>query len=387
MRIPSKIAALCGIAILATTWTSAASAAETIKLGVIMPVSGGAAFVGNAVVDGIKLAVDEINAAGGIGGKKLEYVVRDSQAKPDVSVAAAKELITSEKVDVLVGPATSGAALAVSEVAKAEKIVNLSPTANASSLTDEKLHKYIFQFASTSDADAPRMIAVLQKLGAKKLCFAGYDYAGWLDVYKAIKANLPADIEETNHYLVKLGNTDYSTLISQLMADPCDTIMGYIWGGGFIAFAKQAGPFGLFNSKKMLAGGNVGDYSTLSALKETFPEGVWAYAQDLWYYNDIPELAAYHEALAKLQGREDTGMFAICGYVAVKALAAGIEKAGSADADKLAEALEGLTVATPLGELTMDAKKHRFSLPAFYGPITTHEGSDIKRMNPVELIS
>lgn len=363
----------------------AVKAADPIKLGVIMPISGQVASLGNSLSDGIKLAVQEINEAGGVNGSMLEIVLRDSQAKPDIASAVAKELITKEGVKVIIGPLLSGTGLAVSEVAKQEKIVNFAPSSKTEALTAEKLHKYIFQLAATTDVDAQRFSALLKKIGAKKVCLVGFDYAYTTDLHRGIQANLDG-FEITKEYLVKLGTTDYNTLISELLADPCDTIMGSIFGGGFVAFAKQGAPFGLFKNKQLVWGAQIGNYETLAALKGDFPEGLWTQAADLWYYDGSEAHKNYQTALAKLQGRKETDMWPITGYSAVKFIAAAIAKAGSTDPDKIAEALEGLSIEGPLGTLTMDAKTHRVSAPEFYGQVATVPGSDIKQLTKIEVV-
>jgi branched-chain amino acid transport system substrate-binding protein len=91
---------------------AAARAEDTIKIGVILPISGGAAYVGQGIGDGVRLAVEQINAAGGIKGRKLEILLRDEMLRPDASVAAAKELITKDGVKFIIGPATSATSLA-----------------------------------------------------------------------------------------------------------------------------------------------------------------------------------------------------------------------------------------------------------------------------------
>jgi ABC-type branched-subunit amino acid transport system substrate-binding protein len=377
-----------GVLAAAAAWSLPGLAAEdTIKFGVMAVYSGAFGYMGGQLNAGIKMAVDEINAAGGINGKKIEIVQRDEQMKPEVAVGAAKEMISSFGVVAMIGPLGSNDALAVSEVAKEAKIPNFSPTAGSDELTGAKLNKFIFQLVSTSDVDARRMVSVFKRIGAKKICFTGYDYAYSTDLFKHIRAILPPDMQESHEYLAKLGTTDFNTLISQLMADPCDTVMNQFFGGGFISLVKQAQPFGLFKSKKFVSGGNNGDYAITSALKESFPEGLWSFSQDLWYYNPTPALQKFHDDLAKVEGKKETGMFGLNGYIAVNFLVAAIRKAGTTDGTAVAAALEGLTIDTPDGPLTIDAKTHRVGLPALYGPIVTVEGSpDSKRMSPIELM-
>jgi branched-chain amino acid transport system substrate-binding protein len=372
----------CSATLVAPVWAQP----KPIRIGFLNLLSGAAAELGAGMAPGVKLAVDEINAAGGVNGRKIEMVVRDEQLKPDVAVAAARELINAEKVDVLMGPLGSNTALAVSEVAKEAKILNFSPSASADDITGAKGHKYIFQLSSTSESDARRFVPIIKRVGAKKLCLTGYDYAYSTDLFNQLRKQLPAEVQITREYLLKLGTSDFNTLISQLMADPCDTVMNMFYSGGFIALAKQAEPFGLFKAKKFVSGGNNGDYNIAETLKDKFPEGMWSFSNDLWYVDSTPEMKRYHETMAKLTGKKDFHAFGLYGYMSIQFIAEAIRKAGSTEGDALAAAMEGLKVDTPMGQLTMDAKTHRASKPAFFGPIVAVPGSDIKRMSPAELL-
>jgi len=382
-----KIRLLGSAAVISAGMITAATAADPIKLGVIVPTSGGGASVGLPIVDGIKLAVQEIIAAGGINGSMIEIVVRDEQLKPDVATAAAKELITKEGVKAIIGAATSATSLAVSEVAKAEKIIAFTPTAKTEALTDAKLHKYIFQYPSTTDVDGKRKAAIIaDKLGGKSVCFAGLNYAYTHDLFKAVKANLPPSVKVSNEYLFEIGTTDFNTTISKLLADPCDTMIGSVFGGSFISFAKQAAPFGLFKAKKLVWASQMGDYTMAATLKGDFPEGLWSSAVDAWYAEGSPALKTFHESLAKIQGKSATDMWPMAGYMTTQLLAAAIKKAGSTDSDKIVAALEGLTMESPLGPVTVDPKTHRVAAPEFYGPVVTVPGDTVKRMSPATLV-
>lgn len=385
MSLKNTYAGICS-AFAATLLAGAATAQEPIKLGVILPISGGAAYVGQGIGDGVRLAVKEINDAGGVKGRKLEILLRDEQLKPDVSLAAAKELISKDGVKLFIGPATSATGLAVSELAKEEKVVNISPSAKTEAITGEKLHDYIFQLAPTTDIDGVRSVEILKKMGAKSICFTGFDYAYTKDWFKSIRANMGSDFTEAGEFLVPINATDYSATVTQLIANSCDTVIGTMYGGGFISFVKQATPFGLFQSKKLLWGSNTGDYAVAKALGADFPEGMWASSADIWYYEGSDEHKKYQEGLAALQGRKETDMWPITGYNAVKFLAAAIEKAGTDEPKAVRDALEGLTISSPLGELTIDPKTHRAGSPEFYGQVATVPGETVKRLTNVQLV-
>ncbi len=381
-RSPSLLTKLVAGAFVAAIGASSAGAAETIKLGVLMPTSGGGAAYGIPAINGVKLAIEEINAAGGVLGKKLEFVVRDTKLKPATGVAAARELITKDGVVALIGAVSSGVSLAVSQVAKQEKIVLIAPISKSIKLTREKKNKYTFQSSFNTEASGRVMAGIVEKRGIKKLCVTGFDYAYSYDLFDAVKRNLKSAKVSATYY-VKLGTKDYNGLISKLMSSDCDGVAGAIWGGGFIAFAKQAKPFGLFKKKKFIWGAEVGSTEMTGKLKGDYPTGMWANAYDLWYYTVSPKHAAFHAKLAKLEGTKETNMWPITTYVAVKFLAAGIAKAGSTNSDKLVAALRGLSIDTPLGKRTIGAKTNRVNTGEFWGEMKpVGPGGEFRMVSP-----
>ena len=363
-----------------------AYAEETIKVGILMPISGGGASYGVPLVEGVKMAVDEINAAGGVDGMKIEYFVRDSQLKPDVAVAAARELITKEGVDVMVGAVSSGATLAISELAKQEKVALLAPAAKAAALTSTKLHPYIFQLAATTDSEGRQMAEALTTIGAKKICVSGFDYAYSYDLFESLEKNLAEGMEIVDTFHVKLGTTDYSAVISQLMGSDCDTVAGAVWGGGFIAYMKQAGPFGIFDTKKLVWAAEVGSSEMAGALKGDYPEGMWAAAYDLWYFEGSDAHKKFQADLAIVEGTNETKMYPVTTYIAIQFIAEAVRKAGSSDPKEIAKALVGLSIDTPLGKRTIDPDNHRTNTGEFWGPMVTVSGTEAKQMSPAEYL-
>ena len=131
-----------------------AHAADNIKIGVPIPLSGPTAVYGVPILKGAELAAQQINAAGGVLGRKIEILSRDSKANADEAVRLSRELIIKDNVDFLAGTLTSAEAPAVSTVAKENKIVFLAPSSKSTILTDEKhIHPYIFRVASNTDVE------------------------------------------------------------------------------------------------------------------------------------------------------------------------------------------------------------------------------------------
>lgn len=362
-----------------------AAAQDTIKIGVLAPLSGGGAYIGEGTLAGVDVAVKELNEAGGVMGRTLEVLSRDTQLKPDVASAVAKELITKEGVGFFVGPISSGTFGAVSELAKQEKVIVTAPVATSEAITSTNLHPYVFQYPSTTDVAGERFAEVLKNIGAAKVCFVGYDYSYTHDITKSIRENI-GEIEVTGEFLLPVNATDYSTMVTQLLANECDTIWGGMFGGGFIAFVKQAQPFGILDNKKLVWGSFLGDPATASAMKGDFPENLWSSSLDLWYYDGGDAHSAYQAAMTEHRGgKEDTSVFSLPAYTLTKMIAAGIEKAQSTDPTEVAKALEGLTLDTPVGPITIDAETHRMNAPEFFGKIVTVDGLEAKRMTEITL--
>ncbi len=145
--------------------TGGGIAADTIKIGYPMPLSGPASVYGVPIVKGAEMAVQEINASGGVLGRKVELLTRDSKASADEAVRLARELIIKDNVDFLSGTLTSAEAPAVSTIAKENKIVFVAPTSKTIQLTSPaNLHPYIFRLASNTDIDGRTGASIIAEL-------------------------------------------------------------------------------------------------------------------------------------------------------------------------------------------------------------------------------
>src|ERR1700676_2482851 len=141
-----------------------AAAEETIKIGFPMPLSGPTAVYGVPITKGAEMAVADINLKGGVLGRKLELLPRDSKANADEAVRLARELIIKNNVDFLSGTLTSAEAPAVSTIAKENKVVFVAPTAKTMKLTaPENLHPYIFRVASNTDIEGKAGARIVAK--------------------------------------------------------------------------------------------------------------------------------------------------------------------------------------------------------------------------------
>src|SRR6201997_3248790 len=284
----------------------AAAAEDTIKIGFPMPLSGPAAVYGVPVTKGAELAVQEINAKGGVLGRKLELIERDSKASADEAVRLARELIIKNNVDFLSGTLTSAEGPAVSTIAKENKIVFIAPTAKTMLLTaPQNLHPYIWRLASNTDIDGRTGASIIaQWKDVKRVATIAPDYAYGRDAVGAfvefIKKARP-DIEIVDQQWPKLGQSDFTPFITAQMSKKPDAVFCDVFGGDFVTLVKQATPLGYFKmiNNRLADGGEVGTTDAALALGKDYPYGIWTDAYDpvIWPENEPPAHKAYIERL------------------------------------------------------------------------------------------
>jgi branched-chain amino acid transport system substrate-binding protein len=344
-----------------------ATAADTIKIGFPMPLSGPAAVYGVPVTKGAELAVADINAKGGVLGRKLELLPRDSKANADEAVRLARELIIKNNVDFLSGTLTSAEAPAVSTIAKENKVVFVAPVAKTTRLTaPENLHPYIFRLASNTTIEGHTAASLMAKWGeVKRVATIAPDYAYGRDAVAAFVDHLKKlrpDIEIVDQQWPKLGEADFTAFITAQMGKKPDAVECNVFGGDFVTLAKEAGPLGYFKAinNRMVDGAEVGTVDEAEALGADYPFGIVSDAYDpvIWGEGEPAEHKAFIENLKKAMNNQHGSGWAVMGYMGVVAISEGVKKAGSTESDKVSKALLGLSFDTPVGKRTIDEKTH-----------------------------
>lgn len=389
--LPLIILAVAAMTVMTTGL--ALAQAKPIRIGFPMTVTGPGAVFGKPALEGAQMAVDEINARGGVLGRRLELVHRDTKLKPDEATKMARELIVGEKVDFLVGGLSASEGLAVSEVARQEKVLYIAPISKSTAMTAEKFHKYIFQTAANTNTEARSaaiMAAeVMAKKGLKRVAtiLPDYEYGQKLNeaFFPHIKKLRP-DVEIVAQIWTKIVEKDYTPFITQLLQAKPDLVFGAVWGGPFPTFAKQARPFGFFDKVVYVGAGEVGSPEVAITTGDEMPEGIYVNAYDQFYYPDTPAHRAYTEVLQKRTGEKYPPSWAITGYIAVQFLAEAIKKAGTTETDAVIKALEGLSIETPIGRQTVRAKDHRANRGQFWGVTKKAAEYPFRVMQPVRYI-
>ena len=372
MSVRNILALACATAFL----SSAAFAAETIKIGFPIPLSGPTAVYGEPVLKGAEMAVAEINAKGGVLGRQLEILSRDSKANADEAVRLARELIIKDNVDFLVGTLTSAEAPAVSTVAKENKIVFIAPTAKSTRLTDAAdIHPYIFRVSSNTDVEGLAGATLMARWkDVKSVATIAPDYAYGRDSIAAFVAalkKLRPDIAIVDQEWPKLGEADFTPFITAQMGKKPDAVYSSLFAGDFVTFTKEATPRGYFKAidNRMIDPAEVGTTDEARALGNDYPYGIIGDAYDpvIWNGVEPPEHKKFIEDLKAFTKQDYASGWSIVGYQSIVALAEGIKKAGDTKSDDVAKALLGLSFDTPVGKRTFSVKSHETFAPEYYG--------------------
>ena len=367
-----------------------AHAQKPIRIGYPVILSGPGALIGEPSLKGAQMFVEEINGKGGVLGRKIELVVRDTKGNADEAVRVARDLILRENVDFLFGTLTSAEGPAVSPIAKENKIVFVVPVVKTDQLTSpENLHPYVFRTTTNTTIEGRTGAEIMAKWSnIKRVGTMSPDYAFGQDVTRAFVTHLKKirpDIEIVDQQWPKLGETEYSPFINAQMAKKPDAVFSSLWGGHFVTFAKQAKALRYFESfgHNFLGAGEAGAIETAKAMGDDYPFGVWANSYDAFNWADGPQ--AHKDYIARLRAftkDEHPSSWPITGYIGMQILAAAIAKAGNTDSEKVSQAMRDITVETPIGKQTIRAKDHQANRAQFWGKMTKDPKYPFAVMSP-----
>lgn len=365
------------VVLLPFTFHSIASAQSAEKkpivVGFIHSMSGPMSMYGISSEAGGQIAVEEINAGGGILGRPLKMITRDDKLNPEVGLREAKDLLIGEKADFLTGTISSAVALAISNYAKREKKIFLITISQSSSITEENFHRYIFRIDTNA---VPYFgygpaLAHFKKYKDKNIVSLGFDYEMGKNSLKQFREKyleLVPDAKIVDELWAPLNTTDFTPYITKIANSGAEGFfLASIYGGGELAFTKQAYAFGLYD--KMHANQPcAGDVETWHGVKkgEPYPKGAVATCRyPFWAVNDPRNNAFVEKHNKKVSFYPSYG--AMNQYLIMFALKSAIEKAGGVDTEKIINILENTTLDTFVGKIPIRAYDHQAMMPTWYG--------------------
>jgi len=353
-----------------------ASAQETIKIGEINSYSGLPAFT-EPYRKGWQLALEEINAAGGVDGKKLEVISKDDGGKPADAVTAANELVSKDGVVMLAGTFFSNIGLAVSDFAKQKKVLFLAAEPLTDAITWSKGNRYTFRLRPANYEQAAMLAEEAAKLPAKKWATIApnYEYGqSAVAVFKKLLSAKRPDVEWVGEQWPPQGKIDAGAVVEAIARTEPDAILNVTFGPDLVKLVREGNTRGLFKGRSVVSF-LTGEPEYLDPLKDETPEG-WIVTGYPWNAVAIPEHAAFLKAYqAKYSDYPRLG--SVVGYTTLKAAAAILAKAKSTDSEKLVDAAEGISVDTPFGKVTFRKADHQSTLGAFIGKTALKDGKGV----------
>ena len=371
-----QLSQLIGVTAFACLMAPLAHAQGVIKIGEINSYKAQPAFL-EPYKKGMDLAIEEINAGGGVNGKKLELIIRDDNATPGDAVRAAEELISREKVDVLTGSFLSHIGLALTDFAKQKKIFFLASEPLTDKIVWQNGNRYTYRLRTSTYMQVAMLVpdAVAMKKKRWAIVYPNYEYgqSAAASFKELLKAAQP-DVEFVAEQAPPLGKVDSGSVVQAMADAKPDAIFNVLFGADLAKFVREGNTRGLFKGREVVSL-LTGEPEYLDPLKEETPNG-WVVTGYPWYGIQTPEHKAFYNAYnAKFKDYPRLG--SVVGYSAIKSLAEGMKKAKSTETEKMIAAFKGLSVMTPFGPAVYRAQDNQSTMGAYVGRTKNDNGKGV----------
>ena len=343
-----------GAATFAAPWVARAQA-KTIKIGMPTILSGRVAQLGTSSRNAVMLEVEKVNAAGGLAGRQIEMVIRDSKGQPQEAARIARELVNTDGCEMLLDGEASSGSFAVHEVARDLGVLCIHTCSEASSLTaDPKQHipnafRCVRQGIHDSIIGAGYAAGIAKAKGLKKWATCSPDYAYGRDTtgeFVLYLKKFAPDVEIISESWPKLFQPDYTEVVTKILQAKPQAMYSCLWGGDLTSYIDQANIYALFTQMEVFAV-NMADYTALTVVKN-LPKGIHSGDRYIKTFPPTPENAAWGDAYKSKYNEYPTN-WSWQNATAVMFLNEAAKKANSTDGKKLAEVLTGLTIKCPFG--------------------------------------
>ncbi len=361
---------------LAAAVVSLSASAQTIKIGEINSYKAQPAFL-EPYKNGWNLALDEVNASGGINGQKLEVVSRDDNGNPGDTIRVAQELVSGEQVSLLFGGFLSNTGLALADYAKQRKIFFLAAEPLTDKIVWQDGNKYTYRLRPSTYMQVAMLVPEAIRLHKKKwaVVYPNYEYGqSAVATFKRLLKQAQPDVEFVADQPTPLGKLDAGAVTQALADAKPDAIFNVEFGADLGKFVREGNTRGLFKDVKVVSL-LTGEPDYLDPLGAEAPVG-WIVTGYPWYSIETlsnKKFVASYEAKYHDYPRQGS----VVGYSALMSIADGLKKAKSTDADKLAAAFKGLNVDTPFGPISYRAQDNQSTMGAFVGTTALKDGKGI----------
>ncbi len=377
MKLDTFLRGLLGSLALSSLFLgTVAYSSDPIIVGEINHYKRMAAFAG-PYKQGIELGLEEINAAGGVDGRPLEFIFRDDQGKPGEAVKIAEELMTREGAVMLTGTILSNVGLAISSFAAEKGYVYLASEPLADGLVWGSGNPYTFRLRASTYMQAAMLAEAAAKTDAVKYATIAPNYAYGKDAVAAFQSALTAlrpDVKFVAEQWPGVFKIDAGAEVQALERAKPDAIYNVTFGSDLAKFVREGTDRGLFDGRNVY-GLLSGEPEYLDPLGDEAPEG-WVVTGYPWY--DLKDGPA-GTFVSAYQARYDDypRIGSLVGYMTAQSIAAALSRAGSTDSEAIREAFEGLKLSTPMGEIEYRSIDNQSTAGAYVGTTTVRDGKGV----------
>jgi branched-chain amino acid transport system substrate-binding protein len=362
--------------VLLTALALPAAAEDVIRVGELNSYKAFPAFL-EPYRKGWQLALEEINAAGGVNGRRLEVISRDDNGNPGDAVRTAEELASRERVALLMGGFASNVGLAISDFARQRRLLFLAAEPLTDKLVWENGNRYTFRLRASTYMQTAMLVQEAAQLKRKRwaLVYPNYEYGqAAADAFKKLMRARQPDVEFVAEQAPPLGKIDAGAVVQALSSAKPDAIFSALFGPDLAKFVREGNTRRLFRDRDVL---NLlgGEPEYLDPLKDETPEG-WFVTGYPWADITTPEHKRFLAAYQK-RWNDYPRLGSVVGYAAMHSVAAALRKAGTTETEKLVAAMQGLPVETPFGRILYRTIDHQSTMGAYVGRLSKKDGKGV----------
>lgn len=353
----------------------AAAAAEPYNLGVALGFTGTGTLYSKDQMEGVQLAVEEINAKGGFLGKHpIKVYQRDTQTKPDVGVREVKDLILRDKVRAVINDYSSAVAIAVKPICREYKTLHIPAISNSENITKVDFSPYTFQVVPNTYMQAKAAALAVAKMAKdknwKEYITLASDYEWGRSTQEEVVKNLKVaapQLTVKKEFWPRLGETQFASFITGIMALKPDFVYPVLASKDNVTFTEQAKPYGFFDKVPYV--GSMQSVTELVTEAKTMPRNLVAISRAPFFaHMDIPMMATFVKNYRAKYNKYPSD-WAVMGYDAVYVLKQGTEKANSIDTEKVKDAMKGMTVDITRGKLQFRPIDNQLRCSSYVGVV------------------
>ncbi len=377
MSVRTYLIAVMAVLLSSLPQSTAGAQQDPIRIGEINSYTGPLAAFTVPYRSGWELAVEQINAGGGVLGRSLEVISRDDGGKPADAVKFAEELIRREKVDLIAGTFLSNIGLAVADFAERNKVLFVAAEPLSDAIVWAKGNDYTFRLRPSTYMQAAMLAEEAAKLPAKRWATVAPNYEYGQSAVKAFKdvlKGLRPDIEFVEEQWPALFKLDAGVTVQAIALAKPDAIFNVTFSIDLAKFVREGQLRGLFADREVVSL-LTGEPEYLDPLKDEAPEG-WIVTGYPWQSIEDPAHNAFLEAYQK-RFNDYPRAGSIVGYNTILTIAAMLRKAGKVDTDAMVAAMKNLDLDTPFGPITYRSLDHQSTMGAYVGRTAKVDGRGV----------